>query len=83
MTEPPTMAIYNMNREPLTKAQVKCGEPANAPCLGKEIIMMIKVDGVLKDGVCRPCHDYRNCRRVRRGEPPLPPLRENEVEDNK
>ena len=23
---------YAMNREPLTKAQVKCGEPANAPC---------------------------------------------------
>ncbi len=76
MTEPPTMAIYNMNREPLTKAQVKCGEPANAPCLGGVMIMSIMVNGHRQAGVCRPCRDWRNCRRVRRGEPILEPLRE-------
>lgn len=72
-------ASYDMERDPLTKSQVRYRERDHASCLGKEIIMMIKINGVLKDGVCRQCHDYRNCRRVRRGDPPLPPLRENEV----
>ncbi len=69
-------ASYDMNREPLTKAQVKCGEPANAPCLGKDMIMSITVNGRRQAGVCLPCRDWRNCVRIRRGEPILEPLKE-------
>ncbi len=63
-----------MKRSPLTKDMVERGYPKHAPCLGEDIIMSRLENGVRVDGFCRPCHDYRNCRRVQRGEPPLPPL---------
>ena len=69
-----------MKRTPLTKAEVKCGEPANAPCLGQEMIMSLMVSGHRQDGPCFGCHDWRNCRRVKRGEPILEPITENPVE---
>lgn len=80
MTQP--SASYDMNRDPLTKSQVRYRERDHASCLGKVMILETTVNGYPQQGPCWDCYDFRNCRRVARGEPPIPPLRENEVEDN-
>ena len=65
-----------VKRVPLTKEMVLLGKPQHAPCLGEDMIISRLVNGVREPGICADCHDFRNCRRVRRGEEPLPPLTE-------
>ena len=68
--------MKRVKRVPLSREMVIVGKPKHAPCLGEIMIMSIMVNGVREDGICKPCHDVKNCNRVRRGEKPLPPLNE-------
>ncbi len=68
-----------MKRVPLTKEMVILGEPKHAPCLGEDMIISRMVNGVRENGICAMCCDWRNCQRVRRGDPileSLPPTME-------